>query len=75
MKIKKLIHILIMAFWVSASVGATGNPYEELQKIFKEISENRNDAIKLQLNEQLKKKDRENVARVRILLSTLQRTS
>jgi hypothetical protein len=27
-----------------------------LQKIFKEISENRNDAIKLQLNEQLKKK-------------------
>jgi hypothetical protein len=56
MKIKKLIHILIMAFWVSASVGATGNPYEELQKIFKEISENRNDAIKLQLNEQLKKK-------------------
>lgn len=56
MKIKKLIHILIMAFWVSASVGATGNPYEELQKIFKEISENRNDTIKLQLNEQLKKK-------------------
>lgn len=56
MKIKKLIHILIMAFWVSASVGATGNPYEELQKIFKEISENRNDSIKLQLNEQLKKK-------------------
>lgn len=56
MKIKKIFYALLSMLLMSSPVYATGNSYEDLQKLFKEIAENRNDSIKMQMNEQLKKK-------------------